>query len=217
MVESGDFIDYGGYRYRRYPDAEQWSDRVYYRRGGGLGYLHRAIWEDTHGRAVPDGHEVHHQDGNPLNNDPSNLVIIPAPEHRRAHPISEERLGNLRAHIDSIRPLAAEWHRSEEGREWHRRHGRAAWEGRAARTYTCAHCDEEFESLGFIDGKRYCSNRCAAAARRASGVDDEDRTCEGCGGAFRVNRYERTRTCSRQCGQRLRRAARGAGVEPDGA
>lgn len=217
MVESGDFIEYGGYRYRRYPDAEQWSDRVYYRRGGGQGYLHRAIWEDTHGCAVPEGHEVHHHDGNPLNNDPSNLVIIPAPEHRHVHPISEERLGNLRAHIDSIRHLAADWHRSDEGREWHRRHGKAAWDGRKPRSYTCAHCGGEFESLDFREGERYCSKRCKAAARRASGIDNEDRTCEWCGSTFAVNRYERTRTCSRQCGGRLRRAARGAGVEPDGA
>lgn len=38
---------------------------------------HRLIWEQTHGKPVPDGHRIIFADGNKLNFDPDNLVCVP--------------------------------------------------------------------------------------------------------------------------------------------
>ena len=46
---------------------------------------HRTIWEETHGREIPPGYEVHHIDGNGHNNDPSNLVLLTISEHKLLH------------------------------------------------------------------------------------------------------------------------------------
>lgn len=45
---------------------------------------HRWEWEQAHG-PIPDGHEVHHRDGNPLNNDLRNLQCLPAGVHDDLH------------------------------------------------------------------------------------------------------------------------------------
>lgn len=49
-------------------------------------YLHRIIIENLLGHPIPQGLEVHHQDGNPSNNCPFNLVLIDRPLHRTAKP-----------------------------------------------------------------------------------------------------------------------------------
>lgn len=46
-----------------------------YRRNNVTGrFEHVERWEAHHGRAVPDGYQIHHLDGDKLNNDPANLL-----------------------------------------------------------------------------------------------------------------------------------------------
>jgi hypothetical protein len=45
---------------------------------------YRKIYEDHHGKA-PDGYHIHHIDGNPLNNDVSNLIALSPEEHASIH------------------------------------------------------------------------------------------------------------------------------------
>lgn len=45
---------------------------------------HRWVWEQANG-PIPDGHHIHHRDHNPLNNDPGNLQLLTAAEHRDHH------------------------------------------------------------------------------------------------------------------------------------
>ena len=52
--------------------------------------LHQVICEWKEGRPIPDGHHVHHLDGNKLNNHPENLVSMSAADHARLH--LEERV-----------------------------------------------------------------------------------------------------------------------------
>jgi HNH endonuclease len=52
---------------------------------GRLWLEHVLVWERTHGRSVPAGHDVHHVDGDKLNNDPSNLLLLTKLEHKRIH------------------------------------------------------------------------------------------------------------------------------------
>lgn len=60
-------------------------------------------------------------DENPINNDISNLTLMENGEHV-SHHTKGECSDAQRAHLDAIRHLATEWHRSDEGREWHRQH-----------------------------------------------------------------------------------------------
>ena len=50
----------------------------------GQQYIQRIVWEEAHG-PVPPKHEIHHVDGDKLNNELSNLRCISLSEHRRIH------------------------------------------------------------------------------------------------------------------------------------
>lgn len=201
-------ITFQGVRFRRYPDADGWAERSYYSPGiadrqRGIGRLHEEIWKAEHG-PIPDGYHVHHIDHDPLNNDLANLACITAAEHKSHHSEGREDLRDPEwlDHLDTIRPKAIEWHRSDEGRAWHREHGARTWHHREVHARTCEHCGEAYETRSAHGHERFCSDRCRAAARRASGVDDVERACECCGSAFMVNRYESKRFCGRSCAVR---------------
>lgn len=51
----------------------------------GYVYQHVLVWERTNNAEVPDGYVVHHKDENRANNDPSNLEVLSAEEHKRLH------------------------------------------------------------------------------------------------------------------------------------
>ena len=202
-------VRFDGVTFRRYPDSERWSDRSYFRPSGNSGReaLHREVYKAHHG-PIPDGWHVHHIDGDPGNNDPDNLAALPASAHHEHHghdrpsvPPSAEALA-----------LAAEWHRSPEGRAWHREHAKALWETRQARTIACEQCGTEFDDISLH--AKFCSNNCKSAARRASGVDDEGRLCGACGETFRVNRYAKAKCCTKSCAWVLRRRAKDERVGP---
>lgn len=216
-------IVFNGIRFRRYPDAASWAERAYYVPGiadreAGVGRLHEEIWESVHG-PIPPGYHVHHQDFDSLNNDPSNLVCVEEHEHQLLHIERSRERGNSPdqlAHLARIQPLAAEWHRSEEGREWHSQHAKASYAKRESVERTCEQCGTPFQSISRREDDRFCSNPCKSAHRRASGVDNETRVCAGCRQPFTINRYAKARSCSRRCAWAVRRAAPQAGLQPDG-
>jgi hypothetical protein len=45
---------------------------------------YRQIYIENYGD-IPEGYHIHHIDGNPLNNDPKNLIAISAEEHAKIH------------------------------------------------------------------------------------------------------------------------------------
>lgn len=202
-------VVFGGIKFRRYPESDRREARVYYVPGGtyrarGVGRLHEEVWKGANG-PVPPGHHVHHVDGNPLNNEIGNLECISAAAH------AEEHRHDPRPWTESSLALAREaakaWHGSDDGRAWHAEHARRIFAGRAPYDVTCDSCGERFSTRTVQRARvRFCSKRCKAKHRRASGIDDEPRTCPGCGATFMVNRYDRARHCSRPCGQRARRA-----------
>lgn len=49
---------------------------------GQRGYLHRDVWEASHG-PIPQGFDIHHRDGNRANNALSNLELFEKAEHSR--------------------------------------------------------------------------------------------------------------------------------------
>ena len=91
-----------------------------YRRNndGGL-FEHVEVWERHNKRRVPQGHQIHHIDGDKLNNDPANLEAVTPTEHKRIHSGCERRDGEWfkpcsicgeRKRIDK-----ANWYISKEG------------------------------------------------------------------------------------------------------
>ena len=198
-------IEYNGVKFRRYPDSKRRSDRIYYRPSSnyiksGVGYLHEEIWRSEVG-PIPEGFHIHHKDGNPDNNSITNLECLPGFTHLSNH-AKEFYAGNkewVKNHLEEIRPLTKEWHRSPEGHEWHSQHGRSAWSTRKPTKRICDHCGKSFEDITRRDGTRFCSNACKSAARRAEGKDLIDRTCEHCGKHFLSDKYRPARFCSRRC------------------
>ncbi|WP_369432060.1 HNH endonuclease [Glycomyces amatae] len=171
-----------------------------------------------HDRAIPEGHHIHHSDGDPLNNNPSNLECITAAAHQLHH--SDDRAGECAperlAHLERIRPLASAWHQSEAGRAWHTRHGARTWANRQPHERRCDQCGAHYDTLSKHGSERFCTNACKSAWRRASGIDDVTRSCEHCGAAFRTNKYSRSRFCGRSCAASNRHAREAGRLEPHG-
>lgn len=218
-----DVIRYKGIRYRRYPDSDKRAERSYYvpgigdRQKYGLGRLHEEIWKDNNG-PIPEGGHVHHEDHDPLNNDPSNLVCLDGDEHLRHHAAETDyRTPERLAHLEEIRPLAAAWHSTPEGLAWHSENGKRAWESREPLPAECDQCGKPFASITRRDDDRFCSNACKSKWRRAAGLDDIDCACHRCGSAFRTNKYKGSAHCSRSCGSRCGKSgATCPGIQPVG-
>lgn len=202
-------VTFNGVKYRRYADRPYFTPGQADKRRGAR-YLHQDVWAAQHG-PVPEGHDVHHQDGNPLNNNLDNLVLMESGAHQALHAAERHASGwyvtpEKLAHMARIRPLAAAWHSTEAGRELHSQNGRKVWEQVEIKPASCAHCKKDFEYRS-IQAPIYCSNNCKSADRRASGIDNEIRECPRCGKKFSINRYSTRLSCSRTCGQQRRREA----------
>lgn len=168
--------------------------------------MHRYVWEFYHGE-IPDGYQVHHKDKDRSNSDISNLELIPTSTHaklhsdEKAHTRHAEMVANLK---ENALPKAIEWHKSEDGKQWHKEHfERMRDKLHPEEQMTCEMCGKPYVGKKSAEN-RFCSNRCKAAWRRKSGVDDEQRTCPVCGKTFTVNKYSKTETCGRSCANRKR-------------
>lgn len=199
-------LEFDGKRFYRKPSG-------YYKlqHAAGGDYMHRYVWE-FHNGPIPDGHQVHHRDENKGNNAIGNLELLTAGDHQRFHAAVRDP-AEMRRRIRFAQAAAPEWHASPEGIAWHREHGKKSWEDRATIDLKCVHCNAKFTALVGTSKRGFCSNACQSAARRASGVDNEQRACCVCGGAFQANRYASTKTCSKGCWRtELSRSKRSAGV-----
>lgn len=204
-------VTYRGVTFRNYPGTPYYcpgqGDRA-----RGIESLHREVWKHERG-PIPDGWEIHHRHPDDLaTTDPDRLECLTPAEHAARHAADRSERGRTPehlAHLAAVRPLAAGWHSTDEGRAWHAEHARAVWQTAKTKPAVCEWCGESYLH---VTAARFCSNRCKSAHRRASGVDDERRTCEGCGKPWTVNRYSKQRFCGRACAVR-HRSRYPAGVE----
>lgn len=189
VVISDTIQEFEGRRYYR-------CGRYFQRKGK---RLHRAVWESMNG-PVPGGFHVHHLDHDTANNQPNNLGLLRDAAHLSHHSSQPEARQRWQAVLKLAQAAAPAWHKSEDGREWHRGHGQTTWAELAPTAGTCQQCGEAF-TVKVIQRRelRFCSNKCKSAARRSSGIDNENRTCERCGKVFAINKYQKNRYCSRQC------------------
>jgi hypothetical protein len=192
--------EFNGHRYYRKPNGYYKAD---FKDGGS--YLHRDVWEHHHG-PIPGGHHIHHRDHNKAHCELGNLELLASGDHARLHFREHIEAGTIDCspeRMAAIRPLASEWHRSEEGRIWHREHAKRMAASRAVENHACAYCGQGYAVKRGARKRGFCSMSCQGMARKASGVDDEDRICAICGSGFRANRYIRRRTCSHDCKKAL--------------
>lgn len=161
--------------------------------------LHVYVWRYFNG-PVPDGYHVHHKDEDKDNNDIENLTCIRGKTHMKYHLLKytanhqEEMVENL---VKNVRPRAAEWHRSEAGRQWHREHCKHLWDKEPTERI-CEFCGKPYMTID-RGRNRFCSNNCKSAFRRKSGVDNETRICLCCGEPFQANKYATKWFCSKEC------------------
>jgi endogenous inhibitor of DNA gyrase (YacG/DUF329 family) len=186
---------YRGESYYRYPESKRRTDRVYFKKV--VVYLHRKVWEDNYGE-IPKGYHVHHINGDTADNRIENLELRTPKEHIAEHEKnrSKEFVDKRKANVDRIRPLAKEWHRSEEGRKWHAEHAKTAFPESYGNS-TCKNCGKEYTKK--MPVQEYCSNACKSSARRKSGVDDIGKTCPVCGKEFKSSKYAKRIFCSKSC------------------
>jgi hypothetical protein len=160
---------------------------------------HVWVWK-CHYTTVKEGCHIHHVDGNKSNNDIANLEELSAKEHVAKHDSPERKAASI-ALVNKIRPLTKAWHASDDGIEWHRKHGLKTWEDREPFCIKCTYCGMPAITKTFHQD--FCSNACKSAWRRKEGLDNEERECPICKSKFTVNKYAKTRSCSRACGRLL--------------
>jgi hypothetical protein len=141
------------------------KNEKYFKRG--TKWLHRIIWEHHYGK-IPDGHHIHHIDGDRHNNDISNLQLIDGKEHSKLH--SKKRWEeNYNKMYDNFtlkgQECAKEWHKSEEGKVWHSQQAKQSYANRPIRTLICEVCGKEYQTK-HTGITKYCHNNCKAKALR---------------------------------------------------
>lgn len=194
-----------GIKYTRFPDSKNKHQRNYFwpPRKSGKQALHREIWKKHYG-PIPAGKQIHHKDHDPTNNEPSNLKCLTRREHAAEH--AEEYRDARRTWVDTIRPLAAKWHSTPEGRAWHSEHGKQVAANQEPVTIICVECGCSAERFPKSGVGPFCSRKCSRAA-----ADSEKRyvvavACPICGNRFDQNKYRaKPTTCSRICGASLRK------------
>lgn len=198
--DDGDLACFNGLSFRKDKKTGYYLNAKTHKR------LHVYIWEHYNGK-VPRGYHVHHKDFNKSNNEIENLEILTIKEHLSLHGNSWDN-SRYDKQIEILnkkaRPRASEWHGSDDGNRWHKEHYEQMKDNLyQKKEFICKHCGKVFIAVNHGNNK-FCSNKCSAAYRRKSGIDNEIRKCEICGREFEINKYSKTKTCSRSCANKIR-------------
>lgn len=202
--DGGKIAYYNGYRFTRDEKTGYYLSSV--KIDGKRRRLHVYVFMTETGYASSMRFHVHHIDGDKGNNTIENLALVEGHTHVKHHSTeyAASHLEELREAANKIRPLAKEWHRTQEGREWHRKHYESTKQKlHIPVDYVCAYCGKTFQSTKV--GARFCCNAHRTAYRYHNGVDNVERTCVICGKPFSVNKYIKTKTCSPECKSKYRR------------
>ena len=206
-------FEYDGIIWKLYPDSRFPFMRRYFHNVSKISgkakmqLLHRYMWEKHNGK-IQKNHHVHHKNGDTKDNRIENLECVHKDEHWKRHKEQRSENGSCPAmlkHLERIRKDAAVWHSSEEGRKWHSEHGKAVFGDmyKKKETHKCSFFGKSYKIPTNARGTKYiCSNKCYAEERRQSGVDDEIRTCSFCQKRLVVNKYSKTKCCSKSCSTR---------------
>lgn len=162
--------------------------------------LHVAIWEYYNDKTVPIGCEIHHTDGNTLNNSIENLECLTTKQHAKTKNYAKQP-----EHLSRIRKLSKEWHSSEEGIKWHREHAKDSIFKRTKITLVCKMCGKEFETV--VHNARFCSHNCSVKWDYRAKTKEIFKNCVVCGKEFTAKITTRHKegkiTCSKSCASKL--------------
>jgi hypothetical protein len=166
---------------------------------------HVWVWKSIHGN-IPKGYHIHHRDENKSNNSIENLELIHSSRHLSIHSSKPENKERARKRAEKIRPLTKEWHRSKEGRKWHSEHAiRCNFGNGEYFDYKCFECKKPYRSKVKAENRsKFCCNACKSRWRRKMGFDEIDKICPVCNKNYRSNKYSRSKTCGKTCGQILK-------------
>lgn len=159
----------------------QRPDGYYTHRRSGR-YLHREVYEQARG-PIPAGHDVHHRDGDPENNNPDNLEVLPRGEHRRQHATGKTKTPEQRAVM-----LA---------------NSKRAWDALPPRDVACCQCGEVFQTRGWGKPRAFCGAVCLERWR-SDAFAGERRVCRCCGAEFDAATPQQV-FCSRRCNNKADR------------
>ena len=164
LMPSGEtFYEFNGTHYRK-------SAEGYYVRSSSR--LHREVWKYHHG-PIPAGRVIHHADGNPGNNELSNLRLMTNSEHLRHH--------NGSAGYD---PQA----------------GPPTW---ALMAMECSNCGAPFMGSRQKNRRRLCSTACREQLNALQGLTKSVAVyteCVMCGRGFHITvKNSRRVTCGPEC------------------
>jgi hypothetical protein len=154
-----EFEIYDNKLFTRYINSKNRTDSVYF-----TGWfnskkirLHTYKYEKEVGE-IPKGYHIHHKDGNPSNNEISNLECLSPKEHTDRHFTEERRQLHTKILEEKARPKASIWHRSEKGIEWHKEHAKTTLITEK-RDIQCEACGA-IKTTHTIVKVRWCSARC---------------------------------------------------------
>jgi len=74
----------------------------------GYVYEHLLVWENAHGKSLPQGYVIHHIDGNRNNNVPENLIAYPRLKHTRLIPYLLKRIKMLEEENKNLQKALSE-------------------------------------------------------------------------------------------------------------
>lgn len=127
--------------------------------------LHRIIWEENVG-PIPSDFDVHHRDGNRINNAIENLELKHHSSHIREHMVlaikRDPELGKrLTDQLLASHHLCHDWLQTGSGKQWARNHLARLRE--KTKSYVCAHCGINFQA-SVIARHKFCSIKCGCRA-----------------------------------------------------
>ena len=207
--EKSEIVDFNGIRYYRYPDSKSHSKRCYYTCSNGnkkKGYstLHRDIWQYEHNAEIPEGYDIHHKDGNYLNNNIENLELITRRDHAKEHWRMQPEEKRKQA-LESIKKAQERNTELYKDINYRKAMSERAKKLASERSFscTCIECKRQFVS--HVENTKYCSKACKMSGANRLATERrktyyEKRQCIVCGKQFMCNRYNKiTQTCSPHC------------------
>jgi hypothetical protein len=160
--------------------------------------LHQAIWEEHFG-TIPDGHHIHHKNGDSTDNRIENLECMHKSKHHSLHFSAKKQVEAM--HSKKARLKKREWALSQSGQRILSLSGKKAWQNRKAVSRICIICSASFVTKN-LNGTKYCSGKCRA--RCQSLRESISRACVICNANFTTRNYSQaSKTCSRKCKGRL--------------
>jgi hypothetical protein len=173
-------VEWQGRIYRRFPNHENRHRRVYFMSTTApRTYLHRDIWEHTHGRKIRKGWHIHHVDHDPDNNSPDNLAAISPSKHSAHHSRHRERFERSCDRCGRVYSAGMRWGRwcSSSCKEAQRRKDGVAYikprKGAFLEQRICNECGAEY--IAKRPWATFCGPECRGKhgrARRRGSKDD---------------------------------------------